>query len=183
MENKKVIIVGLGNPGKKYEQNRHNIGFMILDQLCNSLSGKFNTNSNYSFTRVSHNDCTLYLLKPMEYMNLSGNAVLDILRKNTIKPDKILVIHDEIDFEFARIKLKFGGGHAGHNGLRDIIDKIGTKDFHRLRIGVGRPDDKDLVADYVLSNFFLEQKQKLPEIYKQSESLIFLWLKGLSFEK
>ena len=104
------------------------------------------------------------MIKPFEFMNLSGNGVSTFLRKNGITPSRLLVVHDEIDFEFAKCKMKIGGGHAGHNGLRDIIAKIGTADFHRLRVGVAKPLDGRDVADYVLSKFTSEEKTKLNEV-------------------
>lgn len=175
---KKVLIVGLGNPGKKYEANRHNVGFMMLDKFVEAEGASFSSDKKYSLAQETLGECRAYFLKPLEYMNLSGSAVSLIARKNGIEPGEILVLHDEIDFPFAVVKLKFSGGHAGHNGLRDIIEKLGSRDFHRLRIGVGRPEDKNDVADYVLSNFKPEEKSQLDTVYKQVAELIRQWVKA-----
>lgn len=177
METKKVIIAGLGNPGKQYEMTRHNAGFIFLDMFCDSISCSFSNDSKCPVAKTSLEGKNIIFIKPYEYMNLSGNAVSNYSRKNGIPPENILVLHDEIDFPFGRVKIKFSGGHVGHNGLKEIVQKIGSNDFHRIRIGVGKPIQKELVADYVLSRFNKEEFDKLGDVYKQVESLIYNWLR------
>jgi peptidyl-tRNA hydrolase, PTH1 family len=173
----KKLIVGLGNPGKRYEQTRHNIGFMIVDELCRTLGGSFSADTKCALAKVQQEDKNLFFLKPLEFMNLSGNCVVSLSKKNGISPEHILVIHDEIDFPFGKVKLKVSGGHAGHNGLRDIIEKLGTNSFYRVRMGVGKPEDKSEVADYVLSRFSKDEAERFNEIYQLAESIIKSWLK------
>ncbi|XDD48740.1 aminoacyl-tRNA hydrolase [Leptospira sp. WS92.C1] len=179
MANLKLLLVGIGNPGQKYANHRHNIGFVILDAFLDSSSGSgsYQENSKYSLARTDENGITLFYLKPLEFMNLSGKAVAEIARKNGIPAENILVIHDEIDFEFGKLKLKGGGGHAGHNGLRDIVEKLGSNAFYRLRFGVGKPVDSSEVPDHVLSNFKPEEKEKIPELVKASLQKISDWIR------
>lgn len=147
------LIVGLGNPGRQYEKTRHNAGFLFLDSLLASCDGSWQHEGKFQGTLA---ECLLthhqaLLLKPDTFMNLSGQAVGKVARYYKILPEEILVIHDELDFEAGLVKLKKGGGHAGHNGLRDIIAHLGSNEFYRLRIGIGRPAAGKAVADYVLS--------------------------------
>ena len=173
----KLLIAGLGNPGDKYKGTRHNIGFEVIDRLADKFGASFNSDKKCPSTEIFANEKTVLLIKPFEFMNLSGNGVSLFIRKNGILPGKLLVIHDEIDFEFAKCKMKIGGGHAGHNGLRDIIAKIGTADFHRLRVGVTKPKDGRVVADYVLSKFTADEKEKLNKVYETCLLKIQDWIK------
>ncbi|MDP1665863.1 MAG: aminoacyl-tRNA hydrolase [Methylobacter sp.] len=148
------LIVGLGNPGRQYEKTRHNAGFLFLDRLV--------SDSNCDWVRESRFDGLLaeiggaggkvLLLKPSTFMNRSGQAVGKVARYYKLVPDEILVVHDELDFDVGVVRLKKDGGHAGHNGLRDIIAHLGAKEFYRLRIGIGRPPAGNVVADFVLSS-------------------------------
>ncbi|HMT01488.1 MAG TPA: aminoacyl-tRNA hydrolase [Candidatus Absconditabacterales bacterium] len=157
------LIVGLGNPGKQYEKTRHNAGFLLVDQWVDQQNFKlFSGSKTYKAERTEgvFRDQKVIVLKPQTYMNLSGESVSVVAHFFKIAPADILVIHDEIDFDFARNELKFGGSHAGHNGLKSIIAHLGTKDFWRLRIGVGRPENAHYsVADYVLSAFHSDELQ------------------------
>ncbi|PJZ68541.1 aminoacyl-tRNA hydrolase [Leptospira perolatii] len=175
----KLLIAGLGNPGKQYERNRHNAGFMILDLLAEEWGENLSHSPKDKEVRakLERNGATIFLLKPLEYMNLSGRAVTEISKKNGISPSNILVAHDEIDFPFGKIKLKQGGGHGGNNGIRDILDKLGSPDFTRLRFGVGKPEDSDLVSGHVLSNFNKEEVEKLPELLEQAKQKILGWIR------
>jgi PTH1 family peptidyl-tRNA hydrolase len=158
------LVVGLGNPGKRYAANRHNAGFMVLDQLARrhnlgSYSEKFG--AEYAQGQVVLHRA--HFLKPMEFMNNSGHAVQRALNFLKLEPSAMVVVHDEADIEFGRLKLKEGGGHGGHNGVRSIIEQLGHGDFLRVRVGVGKPPDvagagspasKDKrVANYLLSDF------------------------------
>jgi peptidyl-tRNA hydrolase, PTH1 family len=148
------LIVGLGNPGQKYEQNRHNTGFWFVDLLARRYGGDFRVESKFHGAacriRVDGGEC--WLLKPSTYMNRSGQSVSSIASYFKIDASRILVAHDELDLAAGEVRLKLGGGHAGHNGLRDIISAIGSKEFWRLRIGIDHPGDRDKVVDYVLGN-------------------------------
>ncbi|MDH4262321.1 MAG: aminoacyl-tRNA hydrolase [Spirochaetia bacterium] len=156
------LWVGLGNPGDKYLKTRHNVGAIILQQLSRECDYKFDKSLNSLIGKNSASDIKLIYLIPQTFMNLSGDAVIKALRSFKILPANMVVFHDEIELPPQKVSYKFGGGHRGHNGLRDIIQKIGTADFHRVRIGVGRPDNEYIsVADYVLSN--IPQKD-IPDI-------------------
>ncbi len=147
------LVVGLGNPGQQYEKTRHNAGFLFLEQLAYELGCSWTRESKFHGLWASCSIAAqkIILLKPTTFMNHSGQSVGAVTRYHKIEPSEILVVHDELDFEVGVVKLKKGGGHAGHNGLRDIIAHLNSNDFHRLRIGIGRPLAGKSVADYVLS--------------------------------
>lgn len=167
------LIVGLGNPGDKYKNTKHNFGFQLSHQIINdyNLSLKANKASYELFSgRIGGFD--VFVLNPLKYMNLSGSPVLEI--KNFYKIDlaNIIVLHDDLDLKFCRIKFKLGGGNGGHNGLKDI-DKFIGKDYYRLRLGIGRPEHKDYdIADYVLSNFNKEELVQIEDINKKISNLL-----------
>lgn len=144
------LVVGLGNPGQQYEKTRHNAGFWFVDDV---VSGSWQKSAKFH-GEVSEEFFSAYkvlFLKPTTFMNRSGQAVGEMARYYNIEPNQILVVHDELDFEVGMAKLKQGGGHAGHNGLKDIIAHLGSKDFFRLRIGIDRPRVGASVSEYVLS--------------------------------
>ncbi len=148
-----ALIVGLGNPGSEYEATRHNAGFWFVDELCRIAGGSFKADNKFhgEVARVNLYGETVWLLKPTTYMNRSGQSVSSLAKYYKIKPDEILVAHDELDFDPGAVKLKREGGHGGHNGLRDIISALGNqKNFWRLRIGIGHPGNAKDVSDYVL---------------------------------
>ena len=147
------LIAGLGNPGRKHERDRHNAGFRFLSLLAEDLRVEFKPVAKYHAlaAKLAKADGELWLVMPQTYMNLSGQSVGALARFYKIQPADVLVVHDELDFEPGVAKLKFGGGVAGHNGLKDIAGQLGTRDFWRMRIGIGHPGDRDRVADYVLS--------------------------------
>jgi len=149
------LIVGLGNPGRKYSKTRHNAGFLLLDELVSSENVVFSAQSRFfgELAEIGDGGDKLYLLKPATFMNRSGQAVSAVMKYYKILPEEVLVVHDELDFDPGVLKLKLGGGHGGHNGLRDIIAATGSKGFLRLRVGIGRPQGVRTVADYVLSDF------------------------------
>jgi PTH1 family peptidyl-tRNA hydrolase len=145
-------IIGLGNPGPKFSYTRHNIGFKVVDELANQFGGSWRSvNSNLELCEVTIQDRNILLLKPQTFMNSSG-LVISYLTKKGIKPENILVVHDELEIAFGAIKLRLGGSARGHNGLRSIIEACGL-DFWRLRVGIGRPNDHTSVGDFVLQNF------------------------------
>jgi len=158
------LIVGLGNPGAKYQWTRHNAGFMVLD--------RFSQDAGITITRKSFSGLygegifqgeRLLLLKPQTFMNLSGRSVAAAMNFHNISIEDIIVIHDDLDIPFGRVKLKDEGGHAGHNGLRSLLQELGSGRFVRVRIGIGRPLHDD-AADYVLSSFSSDEKSNLPRL-------------------
>ena len=150
-----LLVVGLGNPGREYEGNRHNVGWMVVDELARRHDGSWRSKFNGRLTDVRIDGHRVALLKPETYMNLSGSSVQAAASFFKVDPEHVLVVHDEGDFDLGRLQARQGGGLAGHNGLRSIAQSLGTQDFLRLRIGVGRPErgDPRPLADYVLSNF------------------------------
>jgi PTH1 family peptidyl-tRNA hydrolase len=146
------LIVGLGNPGKDYEKTRHNAGFWWVDAIAERGKAAWKKETKFSgwTAKVSEGGQDFWLLKPSTYMNESGRSVSALLRFFRIEPAHMLVVHDELDLPPGTVKLKRGGGTGGHNGLTDIAEALDTKDFWRLRVGIGHPGHKDLVADYVL---------------------------------
>jgi len=150
-----LLVAGLGNPGRQYERTRHNAGWLVVDELARRHGGSFRSKFSGQLAEVRVGEHRLALLKPETYMNESGRSIMPAARFFKIQPAQLLVVHDDVDLEPARLQVRLGGGLAGHNGLRSIADLSGTKDFLRLRIGVGRPGrgDRRPVADYVLSEF------------------------------
>ena len=146
------LFVGLGNPGPEYEDTRHNAGFWWIDELARELKVTLQPERSYFglAARASVDGQNVWLLKPQTYMNLSGKSVGALARFFKILPEEVLVVHDELDMLPGQAKLKRGGGHAGHNGLRDIHAQLGTPDYWRLRIGIGHPGDRAEVANWVL---------------------------------
>ena len=146
------LIVGLGNPGDEYAQTRHNAGFRTVDALGGEVGARYwKTECGALTAKGSYKGHELILAKPQSYMNVSGGPVKQLLAKYGVEPDHLIVIHDELDIPSGTVRVKFGGGHAGHNGLRSICDKLQTRDWYRVRCGVGRPPGRMDAADYVLS--------------------------------
>jgi len=150
-----LLVVGLGNPGREYARNRHNVGWLVVDELARRHDGSWRRKFDGQLAEVRIDGHKIALLKPETYMNESGRAVQAAARFFKLDPDAVLVVHDEGDFDLGRLQARLGGGLAGHNGLRSIAGRLGTPDFLRLRVGVGRPGrgDPRPLADYVLSDF------------------------------
>jgi PTH1 family peptidyl-tRNA hydrolase len=150
-----LLVVGLGNPGREYARNRHNVGWLVVDELARRHGGSWRSKFSGQMAEVRIDSHKVALLKPETYMNESGRSVQAAARFFKVDPESILVVHDEGDFDLGRLQARRGGGLAGHNGLRSIAQHLGTQDFLRLRVGVGRPGrgDPRPLADYVLSNF------------------------------
>jgi PTH1 family peptidyl-tRNA hydrolase len=146
------LIVGLGNPGPRYEPTRHNAGFWFLDEIAERDRLRFSADQRAQgmLAILEWEGDKVFLLKPMQYMNRSGGPVAAVARFYKIEPKNVLVAHDELDFEPGVARLKIGGGHGGHNGLRDIMSSLGVGDFARLRLGIGHPGVRDEVVNYVL---------------------------------
>ena len=150
-----LLVVGLGNPGREYARNRHNVGFMVVDELARRHDGSWRSKFSGQLAEIRLDGHKVGLLKPETYMNESGRSIGAAARFFKVEPDAVLVVHDESDLERGRLQLRLGGGLAGHNGLRSIAQHLKTQDFLRLRVGVGRPErgDPRPLADYVLSDF------------------------------
>jgi PTH1 family peptidyl-tRNA hydrolase len=180
------LIVGLGNPGRNYARNRHNIGFICLNHFARSQGVKFDRKQARARTgrgKVAGKE--VVLAKPQTHMNLSGESVSRLVKKFNISPDDLIIIHDDLDLPLAKIRLSSGSGSGGHKGINSIIKELGSQDFIRLRIGIGRPDkagasEDDIIA-YVLSDFTPEQKKAItPVIPRVSKALLCLLTEGLT---
>jgi peptidyl-tRNA hydrolase, PTH1 family len=174
------LLVGLGNPGPEYEQTRHNAGFWWIDEVARKLKASLAPDRNYHglVARVNRPDGPLWLLEPMTFMNLSGKSVAALARFYKIAPHEILVAHDELDLMPGQVKLKLGGGHAGHNGLKDIHAQLGSPDYWRLRLGIGHPGVKAEVVNYVLRKPSPEHREGIEKAIEQSLSAMDLVLDG-----
>lgn len=169
------LIVGLGNPGAEYQGNRHNVGQMVLDELARRMGAKFKTHKARAQVvegRLGIGGPRVVLAKPMSYMNVSGGPVAALANFYGIGPDHIVAVHDEIDIPFNTVKLKTGGGEGGHNGLRDISKALSTKDYLRVRVGVGRPPGRMDTADYVLRDFAAAERKELPFVLDEAADAV-----------
>lgn len=176
------VIAGLGNPGKKYDGTRHNIGFEVADQLCEQLGLSWKKEKWGMVATSGVGDEKVFLLKPLTFMNLSGESIRPFLSYYDIAPKNLLVIYDDLDLEPGTIRLRLKGGHGGHNGLRSIIDHLGTKDFKRIRIGIGRPKEGDSVVGHVLGKFSRQEQKVMKEVVERSVRAAEEWL-TTSFEE
>ncbi|MBN9636449.1 aminoacyl-tRNA hydrolase [Mycolicibacterium sp. HS_4_1] len=165
-----LLVVGLGNPGPRYETTRHNVGFLVADILADRIGAGFKVHkkSGAEVTTGRLGGRSVVLAKPRTYMNESGRHVGPLAKFYSVAPADVVVIHDELDIDFGRIRLKFGGGEGGHNGLRSIASALGTKDFQRVRIGVGRPPGRQDPAAFVLENFNSKERPELGTILEQA---------------
>ena len=174
------LLVGLGNPGPEYEATRHNAGFWWLDAVARKLGTTLLPQRSYFglAAKASTAQGAIWLLQPMTYMNLSGKSVAALARFFKIAPEEILVAHDELDLLPGQIKLKLGGSHAGHNGLKDIHAQLGTPDYWRLRLGIGHPGVKAEVINYVLRKPSAEHREAIAKSIEQSLAVLDLLLAG-----
>ncbi|MGB2951862.1 MAG: aminoacyl-tRNA hydrolase [Gaiellaceae bacterium] len=150
-----LLVVGLGNPGREYERHRHNVGWMVVEELARRHGGSWRSKFSGRLSRLRLDGARVALLEPETFMNDSGRSVAAAARFFKVPPESLLVVHDEVDLDVGRLQARLGGGFAGHNGLRSVAQHLGTPEFLRLRVGVGRPGrgDPRPVADYVLSGF------------------------------
>ncbi len=169
-------VIGLGNPGPEYSQSRHNAGFMIVDQLCAryQLTDRGNRFGSI-LSQYNQNDGAVIFAKPLTYMNRSGIAVDQILRYYAIQLEDLLVVYDELDLAFGRMQIRPGGSAGGHNGMRSVLEALGTNDVPRLRFGIGRPV-RGATIDYVLDSFDDEQENRLPGLLTQAADAVEHWL-------
>lgn len=165
-----LLVVGLGNPGPQYAKTRHNLGFMVADLLAGRIGAQFKVHKRSGAEvvtgRLGHRP--VVLAKPRTFMNESGRQVGPLAKFYSVLPADVIVIHDELDIDFGRIRLKLGGGEGGHNGLRSVANALGTKDFQRVRIGIGRPPGRKDPAAYVLENFGAAERAEVPAICEQA---------------
>lgn len=171
------LVVGLGNPGNQFAKNRHNIGQMIVDELANRLDARFvqhKANAVVAEGRIVMGGDKVILAKSNGYMNTSGGPVSGLAKYFGVPTERIIVVHDELDIPFDRLKLKQGGGHGGHNGLRDIAKALNTPDFLRVRVGIGRPPGRQDPADFVLSDFNASEREQLPVLIGDAADAVTL---------
>lgn len=168
------LIVGLGNPGPEYEATRHNVGFWLAEAIAEGHGGLFRLEPKFHglLARVALTGRDLRLLKPATFMNRSGQAVAAVARYFDVAPPQILVAHDELDLPVGALRLKQGGGHAGHNGLRDIINALGSREFWRLRIGIDHPGDKHLVTNYVLGRAPKTDEAAIRKLFPEADAAL-----------
>ncbi|KHL02268.1 aminoacyl-tRNA hydrolase [Sinomonas humi] len=171
------LIIGLGNPGPKYSGNRHNVGQMVLDELAGRVGGTFSSHRSRAMVlegRLGIGGPRVVLAKPLTYMNESGGPVSAAAKFYGIEADHVVAVHDELDIPFDTVRLKLGGGEGGHNGLRDISKALGTKDYYRVRVGVGRPPGRMDAADFVLRDFSPTERKDLPFVLGEAADAVEL---------
>ncbi|MCA1960935.1 MAG: aminoacyl-tRNA hydrolase [Desulfomonile sp.] len=180
-----VVVVGLGNPGRKYAWHRHNVGFMVVDRLAHQAGGTWSKAKEKAFTsRVLIEGLPVVLVKPQTYMNASGQAVGPIVRRLSADPTQMVVIHDDLDLVPGRIRIKSGGGDGGHKGVRSIADSLRLKDFIRVRLGVGRPPEGMSAEEFVLSPFGQDERERLSEqISTAAEAVALIVTEGMEKAK
>ncbi len=178
------LVVGLGNPGKEYASHRHNVGFMAIDALASAVRADgFRDKFSAEWAKGSHAGEDVVLLKPQTFMNLSGQSVQPAAAFFKVPVEQVLVLHDELDLPFGEVRLKQGGGHAGHNGLRSLIERLGSPNFGRVRIGIGRPPPgfRGEVADFVLSPFSTDERPQIDGLLRRAhESVLDVLARGLT---
>lgn len=179
------LVVGLGNPGPTYATHRHNVGHLVVDLLAERIGGRFRANARSRADVVEGRvggvpGVRAILAKPRSYMNLSGGPVANLLSFYKIEPEHLVVIHDELDIPFGTLRVKFGGGDNGHNGLKSIRRSVGTGDYLRLRVGIGRPPGRRDPADFVLSPFAATERSELPLLVdRAADAVECLLVEGL----
>ena len=176
------LIVGLGNPGSEYDKTRHNAGFWFVDRLVGQEGAAFSRESKFfgDVARLQLNGRRVLVLRPTTFMNKSGRAVASLASYFDVKPSEILVIHDELDLNPGSVRLKLGGGHGGHNGLRDIVSHLGTKEFARIRVGVGHPGCSSKVLNYVLGKPSTGDRDLIEEGFDRAFQQLRVILEGNS---
>ncbi len=172
------LVAGLGNPGREYERNRHNVGFLVADLLAGRTGSRFGRHrravADVAEARFGAgvDAPAVVLVKPMTYMNLSGGPVVAMANFYKIPAERIIAVHDELDLPYAVLRAKFGGGEGGHNGLRSMSQSLSTKDYHRVRFGIGRPSGRQDPADYVLSDFTAAERKELEFLVDRSADIV-----------
>ncbi|MDA3931621.1 MAG: aminoacyl-tRNA hydrolase [Tenericutes bacterium] len=176
----KKLVVGLGNPGRKYKNSKHNIGFMALDHYANNAKIKFKKKSTMNAEVAEDGD--LILAKPLTFMNLSGIALRKIVDYYNIDNDQVLVIYDDVDLPFAKLRLRYKGGAGGHNGIKSIIQHLNSQDFNRIRFGIDKSERVDM-KDYVLSNFSKTEFKTLKDVLIDMDRIIYDFKMDINFDE
>ncbi|MGC3859532.1 aminoacyl-tRNA hydrolase [Micromonospora chersina] len=170
------LVVGLGNPGREYAGNRHNVGFMVAELLAGRVGARFGRHkramAEVAEGRLGFGGPKLVLLKPLTYMNLSGGPVVALAQFHKIPPERVIAVHDELDIPYGQLRVKCGGGEGGHNGLRSMSKSLGTKDYVRVRFGIGRPPGRQDPADYVLSDFSSAERKELEFLVDRAADVV-----------
>ncbi|MFF5174295.1 aminoacyl-tRNA hydrolase [Micromonospora sp. NPDC000089] len=170
------LVVGLGNPGREYAGNRHNVGFMVADLLAGRLGARFGRHkravAEVAEGRLGFGGPKLVLVKPLTYMNLSGGPVAGLAQFHKVAADRVIAVHDELDIPYGQLRVKIGGGEGGHNGLRSMSKSLGTKDYVRVRFGIGRPPGRQDPADYVLSDFGGAERKELEFLVDRAADVV-----------
>ncbi|MBX7269219.1 aminoacyl-tRNA hydrolase [Micromonospora sp. Llam7] len=170
------LVVGLGNPGRQYAHNRHNVGFMVADLLADRVGGRFGRHkramAEAAQGRLGFGGPKLVLMKPLTYMNLSGGPVAGLAQFHKVSPGRVIAVHDELDIDYGQLRVKCGGGEGGHNGLRSMSKSLGTKDYVRVRFGIGRPPGRQDPADYVLSDFSPVERKELDFLVDRAADVV-----------
>jgi PTH1 family peptidyl-tRNA hydrolase len=175
MDPNQWLVVGLGNPGPGYAGNRHNVGNMVVAELATRLSASFKTSRTNALVAEGRiGDVRFVLAKPLSFMNLSGGPTAALLKYYKVDPSRLIVVHDELDIPFDSVRLKTGGGNGGHNGIRDISAALGTPDYIRVRVGIGRPPGRMDAAAYVLQNFSGTERETLPNLISDAADAVEL---------
>ena len=186
------MVAGLGNPGEEYARTRHNAGFCAIDELARQANVTYWKNqSGAEVASIKVNDPEaeggkreVLLVKPQSYMNTSGGPISKLCAANKISPEELLVIHDELDIPAGDVRVKVGGGHAGHNGLRSIIDKLGSRDFSRIRVGIGNPPGRMQVADFVLKQLRAKEGEEFDDAaFRAAEAAALALTRGVVFAR
>ncbi|WP_227996816.1 aminoacyl-tRNA hydrolase [Nocardia australiensis] len=174
-----ALVVGLGNPGPEYERTRHNVGFLVADVLAQRVGGRFavHKKSGADLLQARLDGRQVLIAKPRSFMNLSGRPVAALARFFSVPPTEVIVVHDELDLPFGSVRLKRGGGEGGHNGLRSVSSALTTKDYLRVRFGIGRPPGRQDPADYVLKPFSSPERKEVPVIVEQTADAVELLLR------
>jgi PTH1 family peptidyl-tRNA hydrolase len=177
ISNDPFLLVGLGNPGREYRENRHNVGFMLMDRLAQGLNLVFSrVESKALLTKGAYQGRKILLAKPQTYMNLSGQAVGSLVRYYKIPLDNLLVAYDDVDLPFESLRLRPEGGSGGHRGMQSIIQRLGSQEFPRLRVGIGRPPGRMEAAGYVLQDFSRQELEFLPQVLDQAVDAVYTFL-------
>jgi len=176
-----LLLVGLGNPGREFHNNRHNVGFMVLDRLAEQLGAAFTRVQNEALvTKAIHNDQRLLLAKPRTYMNNSGRSVGALARFYKLQPEQVVVVFDDVDLPFETLRIRASGSSGGHQGMNSIIEHLGTQEFARLRVGIGRPKGRMETPDYVLQAFSKGEQEVLPLLLdRAAEALLAIVEDGI----
>ncbi|MFZ5868653.1 MAG: aminoacyl-tRNA hydrolase [Thermodesulfobacteriota bacterium] len=172
------VIVGLGNPGKEYERHRHNLGFMVVDEIVREAGGSWTrSREKAQVSKITIDDLPVLVAKPLTFMNLSGRAVAPIMARRGADPNRMVVIHDDLDLDPGAVRIKVGGGDGGHKGVRSIADSLRFRDFIRVRLGIGRPPIGQTPEEFVLTRFPSAEREELRELVRRGSEAVLLILR------